>query len=300
MTVPDVSICMVSLDCLNVVGDCLESLRASFPAVNYEIIMVDNASSDGTPEFIRAHYPEVRLARNSSNVGFSKATNRAVQMSSGRHILWLNTDTVLRRDSLFQLHRFLAKNPGAGIVGPKVLNSDGSFQPQCRRGMPTPLAALFYFTGISRVWPRNPRIGQYLMSFLPTERISEVDAISGCCLMTRRELWAEIGPLDESIFGFGEDLDWCVRARDQGWQVWYYPDAVITHLKGMGGAHSQPYRKVRGMHQAMWVFYRKHLISEYYWPVTLSVRVGIGISLLLSLIRVWLNRTYRTLFGRAV
>jgi GT2 family glycosyltransferase len=157
------------------------------------------------------------------------------------------------------------------------LNADGSFQPQCKRGMPTPAASFAYFTKISRFFPQDKTMGQYLLTYLPEDQANEVTAISGCCLMARREVWDAIGPLDENIFSYGEDIDWCVRASKANWQVWYYPASQIVPLKGKGGAHSKPYKKAWGMHNGMWVFYRKHLMHKYS-PIT-SAFVGMGIGL---------------------
>jgi len=291
----DVSICMVSLNCWPVLEPCLESLRAADPAIRHEIIMVDNASTDGTVEHLVRRYPEVLVIRNSRNVGFTKATNQALAVSRGRFLLWLNTDTLVDRNFLKDLLRFLAAHPRAGIVGPKVLNPDGTFQVQCRRGMPTPMVAVAYFLRLHKLFPRSPWAGGYLLGYLPVDQPTEVTAVSGCCLLARREVWAEIGPLDEKIFGFGEDLDWCVRARQAGWGVWYYPGAVIVHLKGQGGAHSKPYHKAWGIHQAMWVFYRSHLQRRYAFLVTALVAVGIGASLGVTVARIWTMRRLRSL-----
>lgn len=286
----DISLCIVTLDCWGVLQDCLESLAGADPAASREVILVDNASDDGTPERVRRDFPSVRVVENRRNVGFTRATNQAIRLSSGRYIVWLNPDTVLRPDSLRRLREFLEGHPEAGIVGPKVLNADGSFQPQCRRGMPTPSASLFYLLGLHRIRPRSPRFGAYLMSHLPVDQQTEVAAVSGCCLMARREVWDAIGPVDEGILGFGEDIEWCVRAGKAGWQVWYHPESVIVHLKGRGGVHSKPFHKVWGMHQAMWVFYRKHLRAAYPWPVTLLVGIGVGISLVASAIAAAMRR----------
>lgn len=294
----DVSICMVSLNCWNVIEPCLDSLRASDPAVRYEIIVVDNASTDGTPERLLEQYPEVQLIRNDRNVGFTKATNQGIAASRGRYLLWLNTDTLLEPDSLRELCGFLDAHPKAGIVGPKVLNPDGSFQAQCRRGVPTPAVSLAYMLGLDRVWPDHPVAGGYALTYLPVDQAAVVGAVSGCCLLARREVWDMIGPLDEEIFGFGEDVEWCVRAAQAGWEVWYYPGSVIVHLKGQGGVHSKPYHKVWGIHQAMWVFYRKHLRTRYSPPVTALVWTGVWLSAAASMTRVWLRRSVQAFAGR--
>jgi GT2 family glycosyltransferase len=286
----DVSICMVSLDCWHVLENCLRSIPTAAAGLNYEIIVVDNASADGTPENLALHFPEVRVIRNDANVGFSRATNQGLEVSRGRQLLWLNTDTILQADSIAALVRFLDAHPAAGVVGPKVLNADGTFQPQCRRGMPVPAASLAYMLGLHRLWPRNRRFGQYLLSHLSPDERNPVTAVSGCCLLARREVWNTVGPIDEEIFGFGEDIEWCVRAAKVGWQVWYEPASVITHLKGQGGVHTRPYRKIFGIHQAMWVFYRKHLRSEYNPFVTVLVGAGVALSYLTKVTLMWLRR----------
>ena len=279
---PVISVCMVSLNCWHVLEPCLESLANSKLPVSVEIILVDNASSDNTVEQVRRHFPDVCIIENKSNVGFTKATNQAISVSSGRYILWLNTDTILQQDSLYQLCNFLEGHAEAGIVGPKVLNGDGSFQPQCRRGKPTLVASMAYFSGVYKLFPRSHRLGEYLLSYLPVNQTAQVVSVSGCCLLARREVLANIGPLDEEIFGFGEDIEWCYRARQAGWQVWYFPKSEIIHLKGQGGVHSNPLWKEWGIHQAMWVFYRKHLRREYWCGVGGIVWAGIWTKFLVS------------------
>jgi len=278
---------MVSLDCRRVVEDCLDSLRRS-SFRDYEIIVVDNGSRDETVEYLRLQR-DVMLIENGYNAGFTKGTNQGIAAGSGRYVLWLNTDTVLRQDSLAQLIEFLDVNPKVGVVGPKVLNSDGSFQPQCRRGLPTPFASLCYALRLDRLWPSKSSISRYLLRFLPEDQPSLVDAVSGCCLLTRREVFDAIGPLDEEMFGFGEDLDWCVRVAQRGWDIWYYPRSLITHLKGQGGAHSRPFRMILAKHQCMWIFYRKHLKPHSSWMTTVLVALGVAGSLTISITARWLS-----------
>lgn len=294
----DVSICMVSLNCWHVIENCLRSIVETAVGISTEVIVVDNASTDGTPDLLEEQYPWVRVIRNAANVGFSRGTNQAIRASRGRYLLWLNTDTILHPDSLQALIDFLEKNPHAGVIGPRVLNADGTFQPQCRRGLPTPQASLAYMLGLHRRWPDHPIAGQYLLTYLPIDRSNRIDAVSGCCLFARREVWDDVGPIDEDIFGFGEDIDWCVRAGKAGWEVWYHPESVITHLKGQGGVHAHPYQKVKGIHQAMWVFYRKHLKSAYNPVVTALVGAGIGTSFVIAIAGTWTRRRASSLGWR--
>jgi GT2 family glycosyltransferase len=281
---PDISICIVSLNCIKVIRDCLESLQLSKPIIDFETILVDNNSSDNTAEFVNKYFPDVIVIRNNANVGFTKATNQAINISKGKYILWLNPDTILKKDSLSKLAHFLDIMPKAGIVGPKVLNPDGTFQPQCKRGFPTPLAYISYKLYLDRLFPNDVALGQYLLKYLPDDKPARVGAVDGCCLLARRDLWMDIGPLDESIFAYGEDLDWCMRAIEWGWEVWYYPESEIIHLRGQGGAHFKPFCKIRAMHESFWIIYCKHFRKRYSWPMTLLFKICIKINLVTSLI----------------
>ncbi len=285
---------MVSLNAQAGLKNCLASLGRGALGFDYEVIIVDNASTDGTPEHLRSDYPHVHLICNDRNLGFTRATNQAIAQSRGEYLLLLNTDTILQPDTLPELVRFLDAHPHAGIVGPKVLNADGTFQPQCRRGLPTPLALLLYKLRLDRVWPRSRLAGQYLLTYMPVDQANRVEAVSGCCLLSRRKVWDDIGPLDEAFWGFGEDLDWCIRARNAGWEVWYYPGSQLVHLKGQGGVHTHPYHKVWGIHQAMWVFYKKHLRHFYPWPVAAAVWLGTAASLAATMFTTWAHRRLST------
>ena len=254
---------------------------------------MDNNSTDATRERVRRDYPEVQLVENVDNVGFLVGTNQGIARSVGRYILWLNPDTLLRPDSLRQMVDFLEQHPKAGIVGPRVLNADGSFQPQCKRGMPTPAASLCYMLHIDRLLPNHPTAGQYLLRGLPDDQPNQVDAVSGCCLMTRRTVVEHVGPLDEELKQWGEDIEWCVRAHKMGWEVWYYPNSVITHLKGQSSRHNLPYRAARDMHTTMWLFYKKYFQPQSSPVTSAAVRAGIAGSLGLALSRIWISRHLR-------
>ena len=294
-SVPEVTICIVSLNCRAVLQDCLESLRRCPDYRSWEVILVDNASTDGTADPVSRGFPEVRVICNDENVGFTKATNQGFRLARGRYLLWLNPDTRVLPDSIPRLIDFFEKTPRAGIVGPKVVNPDGSFQHQCRRGMPTPAASLFHILRFDRLWPTSRIFGGYLLTYEPIEQSMPVVSVSGCCLLARREVWNQIGSLDENMFGFGEDIDWCMRAAAAGWEVWYQPRSVIVHLKGHGGAHARPFRKIRGMHQCMWLIYRKHFSSQSGWPTTALVASGISASLAISLVTASVRQAVRRL-----
>jgi len=282
----DLSVCIVSFNACDVLRDCLRSLyEHTPPSISLEVIVVDNNSRDQTLSMLSDEFPLAKVIANETNLGFSKATNQAMRASSGRYICWLNSDTIVLPNAMPKLIRFMDSNPKAGIVGPKILNADGSFQPQCKRGFPTPLAIFSYYAGLDKLFPNSPFFAQYLLRFLSPDQPHEVVSVSGACLLARRELLESVGYADENIFAFGEDIDWCVRARNSGWEVWYYPEAQIIHLGGKGGSGSMPFRAIYEYHRSMWVFYRKHLINRYIFPLHIIVAAGIGARFAWSVLR---------------
>jgi GT2 family glycosyltransferase len=261
MTV-DLSICVVNYKAGHVLEDCLKSIYQNTYSIQFEIMVVDNNSQDGTVEAVTNHFPKIHLIINEKNVGFSRANNQALRASKGKYILWLNPDTVLLPNALDTLVEFMTSCPEVGIVGPKVLNSDGTLQGQCRRGLPTPWAIFCYLSGLSKLFPKNKRFAQYLMTYRDENVSHEVNAVSGSCLMVRREVMDQIGLLDEDYFMYGEDLDYCLRAKQAGWKVYYVPQAQVIHYGG-AASKKRPFRATYEFHRAMWVYYRKHLAQKY-------------------------------------
>lgn len=285
----EVSICMVSLNCRNVIEDCLLSIYASKPAVKWEIIIVDNASTDTTLHFVETAYPDIKIIRNHKNVGFAQATNQGMQASTGKYILWLNTDTVLQPNTLAQLVQFMTEHPIAGIVSPKVLNRDGTIQNQCRRGFPTPWASFGYFSGLATLFPKSRFFGGYLLTYLDENETNEVDAVSGCCLLTRREVLEQVGSIDTHYHSYGEDLDFCAEAKKAGWKVFFYPEAQIIHYGGHGGSGVKPYNSIYQFYRAMLLFYRKQIAPDYFflfnWLVEGAIIAKLSYSLFINTIR---------------
>jgi GT2 family glycosyltransferase len=237
---------------------CLDSIRLHHPASDYEIIVVDDASSDDTVGIVRQLFPDVRLFSNAMNIGFGKTVNVGLSASVGAYILVLNNDTWMHEGALDAMIAFLDAHGGAGIVGPRVLSGDGSLQQQCRRRIPTPMAALLYFTGVAKLFPKNPRVARYLMTASDEQATTEVDSVSGACLMVRREVLASIHGFDPEYYLYGEDLDFCWRTKLAGWKVVYFPGAAITHFGGQGGTGTKKISATIEWHRAMWIFYRKH------------------------------------------
>ena len=254
-----------------------QTLRTVFDAVQdleAEIVVVDNASHDGSPEMVEADFPAAVLVRNDDNLGFAAGNNVALRRVRGRCVLLLNSDTVVRRDTLTVLVRFMDEHPEAGAVGCKILNPDGTLQLSCRRGFPTPVAAFCKMSGLSRLFPKSRRLARYNLTYLDQEETHEVDALSGSCMMVRKEAMDQVGLLDEDYFFYGEDLDWCFRIREAGWRIHYVPETEIIHFKGESSRAEQMRFRYR-FYEAMSIFVDKHMQRRYrFFPLWL-LRLGI-------------------------
>jgi GT2 family glycosyltransferase len=227
--IPDVSICIVTWRTKGPLEACLGSIFQTIQGVRFEVLVVDNASRDGTVEMIKATFPLVRLLENRENLGFPKAANRAIEDAGGRHILLLNPDTLLRPEAVERLVHFMDGSSAIGAASCTILNPDGTLQPECRRSFPTLTTEFFELTGLYRVFPNNRFIGQWRMASWRPRSPCEIQLASGACMMIRREAMEAVGPLSEDAFMFLEDLDYCYRLRQKGWKIYFYPDAEIIH-----------------------------------------------------------------------
>ncbi len=262
----DLSICTPTLNAKALLRECLRSISAHTHAITFEIIIVDNGSRDGTGEMLRAEFPAVRVIANDHNAGFTKPTNQALRVSTGRYALLLNNDTVILPDALDRLVAFADAHPEIGIVTPKVLNRDGTLQKQCRRGLATPWELFCYFSGLAQRFPNDPRFAGYLITYRGEDETHACAAVSGSCMLIRRAVLDQIGLLDERFFAYQEDTDFCFRAGQAGWQIFYYPLAQIIHYAGQGGSRAQPYRSIWEWHRSYFLYYRKNLARRYWFP----------------------------------
>jgi len=259
----ETSICIVTFNACERLRACLRSLAQYPPRGEYEVIVVDNASTDDTITMLKNEFPQVRIIKNQTNEGFTKPLNQALSAASGRWLVSLNPDTLLTQDLFTPLHDFMVEHPEAGIITPKVLNQDGTLQLQCRRGQARPLEVFGYFLRLDRLFPRNKKLGGYLMRWLPENEIAEVPAVSGSCMLIRREVIDKVGLFDERFFAFQEDADLCFRARKAGWKVFYVPMSSLVHFGGEGGSAVRPYFGVYQWHRSYYLYYKKNLAKDY-------------------------------------
>lgn len=261
----DLSILILTLNSRDYLRECLNSIRHFAPQADFEIWVADNGSSDGTPEMLAEEFPEVQLIQNQTNLGFTVPTNQLLRAARGEFMLLLNPDTKLTEDCFTPQLEYLKQNPEVGICIPKVLNTDGSFQRQSRRGEARPLEVIGYFMKLGRLFPKSKALNGYLQSWLPEDEVAEVKAVSGSCMFIRRQTWQQLGDFDERFFAYQEDSDYCKRARDAGWKVMYVPLSRILHYGGKGGSGAQPWRSIFQWHRSYFLYYRKHFAKENFF-----------------------------------
>jgi len=241
---------------------CLASLERSREEGDFEVIVVDNASSDGSAQMVRDEFPWVRLLEPGENLGFTGGHNLALAQKRGRHSALLNSDTVVHPGAIATIIAFMREHPESGVVGPKLLNPDGSLQYSCRR-FPNPVAAAFRNTWLGRLFPQNRAVTDYLMTDWDHASVRDVDWVSGAALFMREEVYSKIGGLDPHFFMYCEDVDICQRAWNAGWKVTYLPDAVITHAIGRSTDKVANKMIVR-FHKSMFRYYAKHIAPKFF------------------------------------
>ena len=262
---------------------CLVSMGERLRDPQYDIMVVDNASADGSVEMLRSEFPGVRVFALENNRGFSTANNIALREARGRYCMILNSDTEIVAGALERMCDYMDANPEVGVLGPQLLNTDGSIQLSCRR-FPSYRTALFHrYSLLTRLFPRNRYSAQYLMTDAGHSRTMDVDWVSGACLLARREALDRAGLLDEGFFMYAEDVDWCYRIKQAGWRVVYLPDAQVRHHIGCS-TRSLPFRMTYARHRSMWRFYRKHY-SKGLLIVDLATWLGIATRCGITVIR---------------
>jgi GT2 family glycosyltransferase len=288
MAEPRVSIVIVNWKTPHLLPVCLDAVLQDRGSETFEIFVIDNNSGDESVDIVRRRYPAVKVIENSENVGFSRACNQAIVEAKGRFILLLNPDARVVGNCLSDLADFMERNPDCGAAGPKVLNDDGTLQLACRRAFPDPEAAFWRFTYLSLLFPNHPRVAKYNLGASDPDKQVDVDVLSGACMMVRHDVVDKIGLLDEDIFMFGEDVDWCWRVKQAKWRVIYMPEAVAYHTHG-ASSRMRPVGATINFHKGMEIFYRKHLAQKYWAPFNLLVYAAIwiraGVYILLTVAR---------------
>ncbi len=252
----DISVVIVGWNAKHYLELCLESLAAAPPRRRLEILVVDNASADGSAEMIEARFPHVKLIRSAENLGFAKGNNVAIRQCQGRYIALVNPDVIVFPGCLDALADYLDQNPKVGNVGPRILNPDSTLQSSCRR-FPTLWNNFCSATGLATRFKNSRFFAGEHMFFFAHDRTMAVDVLVGCFSMIRRETFDGVGLLDEGLFMYGDDVDWCRRCWKAGWQVVFYPGAEAIHDRGKITA-PYPVRFALAQQRSVIYYWTKH------------------------------------------
>ncbi|MBT3250254.1 MAG: glycosyltransferase [Candidatus Marinimicrobia bacterium] len=258
------SIIIVSYNVSDYLRQCLSAIYDSTIIDQTEIIVIDNDSFDNSVNMISKEFPEVKLKVNIENSGFSHAVNQGVAMSTGNLICLLNPDSIIKSDTLEILSEYLLSNPDTGVVGCKVLNPDGSFQLASRRRFPRPSVAIPRMLGLQKLFPNVKMFAKYNQTDQDDSTIQETDAVSGSCMMFKKEVFDDVGEFDERFFLYFEDTDFCYRVKSKGYKVKYIPDTQIIHYKGESMKHA-PYNTLTQFHHSAYQFFEKYSHEFKFW-----------------------------------
>ena len=296
----EVSFVIVSYNGRDFLRRCLASLYEHTNGVEFEVVVIDNASQDGTPEMVVAEFPRATLVRRPDNAGFAYAVNEGLELSRGETFLILNPDTEFSDNILPPMLAYQRAGPDVGILAPKLLNSDGSLQLSCR-AFPGFGAALFNrYSLLTRVFGQNRYSKRYLMTDFDHTTTADVDWASAACWLLSRRAYEKVGPLDEGYFWSIEDVDYCQRLHRADLRVVYFPEVSLAHHIGKSSS-TLPNRTIRERHRGMWRYYRSYLRPESaFWRpgVDASVWLGIQARSTMQLVSHSLKRALR--LGRGV
>ena len=263
---PELSIVILSFNTKKLLRECLVSLEKVKNEANFEIIVVDNSSSDGSADMVKRVFPNVKLIKNTKNLGFAAGNNSAQSFCKGELVLFLNSDTLVKKNTLKQTVKYINKKKKTGAVTCKIILPDGSLDKDARRSFPTPWVALTHFSGLDRLFPKSKTLSKYWYGYMSPDQVHEVDVLQGAYFMTRKEILDDIGWFDEDYFLDGEDIDLCWRIKKNGWKVTYYPKVSIVHVKKASKKNSNNQDRqivISAGVESMEIFYKKNMYSEY-------------------------------------
>ncbi|MEO5996222.1 MAG: glycosyltransferase family 2 protein [Chitinophagaceae bacterium] len=275
------SIIIVNYNVKYFLEHCLYSLQKAARSLKAEIIVVDNASSDGSMEYLLNKFPEVNFIDNPVNTGFAKANNQALKQARGKFILFLNPDTIVPEDCLEQSIRLMESNLQIGACGVKMIDGRGHFLPESKRSFPTLESSFYKLSGLSSLFPASKLFAGYYLGHLPENRNSEIEVLSGAYLMTRKEVLQKTGGFDERFFMYGEDIDLSIRIQQEGYKNFYLAETCIIHFKGESTRKGN-LNYVRLFYKAMSLFVEKHYKAKNVKGLSFLIETSIWFSAGLS------------------
>jgi hypothetical protein len=269
----DLSIIIVNYNVKEFLQNLLHSVEKASSNISKEIIVIDNASDDGSVDTIKEKFSSVKLIENKNNIGFGSANNQGLAIAKGKYILFINPDCIVSEDTFDKMILFFEEHPDGGLAGCKILNSDGSLQLACRRSFPGPWTSFTKVTGLSNLFPKSRIFARYNLTYLAENKTYEVDAVSGSFMMIKKEVYEKVGGFDEQFFMYGEDLDLCYRVQKAGDKVYYVHNTQIIHYKGESTKRSN-LDETKLFYYAMQLFVKKHLSSFPIVEIILRTAIG--------------------------
>lgn len=289
MNNPKLTIIVLSYNTKKLLRDCLQSLVKVKDEVNFEILVPDNGSTDGSFEMVEAEFPQIKVIRNDINLGFAAGNNVARPLTRGRYVLFLNSDTIVYKDTLKKTVKYLDENESVGALTCKLVLPDGTLDKDARRSFITPwIGFIHIFLKIDRLFPKSKLFGKYWYGYLSPDTIHEVDVLQGAFFLTRKKILDDVGWFDEDYFLDGEDIDLSWRIKHKGWKLVYYPEVKILHLKGASKGKNNHTKNTISLKEklkyrmagtnSMELFIRKRLWKKY--PLAFNYFMLAGIKVL--------------------
>jgi len=252
----DVSIVIVNWNTRDILQNCLQSVYKHAGDVNFDVIVIDNASIDGSAEMVKKNFPTVTLIENSQNRGFASANNQGISIAKGHYVLLLNSDTLLLDQAIAKVVSFANDNPDAAVAGCRVLNPNRTLQPTCFM-FPSLLNMLLSSSYLYKLFPKSKFFGREMMTWWLRNDAREVDVVTGCFMLIGRKAIEQVGLMDEEFFMYGEETDWCYRFKQAGWKILFTPCAEIIHLHGASTNQIKPLM-VMQLRGSILLFLKKH------------------------------------------
>lgn len=294
----ELAVVIVNYNTRQLLDDCLNSVfKADQPKGGLQVVVVDNASADDSVAMVKEKYPQVDLIASDENLGFAKGNNVGVKAVSARYVLFLNSDTVVRRYALVKPLKYLKNHPKAGAITIRLYLKDGSIDYDNHRGMPTPWVSFCKLFGLSALFPKSTFFNGYHLGYQNLNRIHSIPMSAGSFLMMPLRLFKDIGQWDETYFFYGEDIDLCYRITEAGYKIIYYPKVSTLHLRGASSGLRKESAKTaasskvnrlkvaKASTQAWEIFYQKFYKNKYPWIVTFLVLSGIRLKGFLRVIK---------------
>jgi len=279
---PALDVVIVSYRCEALLRECLASLYSNPPAGRMRVEVVDNASEDGTAQMVAREFGQAVLTVNPGNAGFARANNPALARGRAPYALVLNPDTKVTPGALDRLLAVIEAHPEVGMIGPRLEQSDGTFDHASSRSFPTPLSALGHFTGVGR---REGASGSLAAYRAPGDVAGPVDAINGAFMLIRRAALDQVGGFDTRYWMYMEDLDLCYRFAAAGWATWFEPSVTVTHVKAGTSGNNRSLQLNRAFHYGMFRFYRDHYAAARSPLLNGAVYIGIAAKLAVAAVR---------------